>query len=466
MKREATECRDEKHDPTLESSGRKPRGQSGGAASVPVLRDHTMRKAEGLLERVVANENMQTALARVKKNKGAPGVDRMTVDELDTFLARNWPSIKEELLDGRYKPKPVKRKDIPKPGGGTRVLGIPTVLDRLIQQAIHQVLQPIWEPLFSSSSYGFRPRRGAHQALIAAKAHVTAGHRWIVDIDLEKFFDKVNHDVLMARVACRIDDKPLLKLIRKFLTAGMMVGGLETQRVKGTPQGGPLSPLLSNILLDDLDKELERRGHRFCRYADDCNIYVKSRRAGERVMETVTHFLEVKLRLKVNRKKSAVDRPWKRKFLGYSMTAHKRPRLKVAKESIQRFKQERKRDFRKGRGRNLEAFMRELAPKLRGWVAYYKLAEVKGVFEELDGWIRRRLRAILWRQWKRPFKRYTMLRKRGIPEETARKSAWNGRGPWWNSGKRHMNFAYPADFFIGRGLISLSLYKLSLGRMK
>lgn len=450
-----------------EGSDRKSPEHGAGAASGAAGREKSIRKAEGLLERVVARENMLEALKRVRRNQGAPGTDGMTVSGLGPYLQTEWPSIKERLLNGSYRPSPVRGKEIPKPGGkGVRVLGIPTAQDRLIQQAIHQVLQPLWEPGFSTSSYGFRPRRSAHQALVAAKAHVSEGYRWVVDLDLEKFFDRVNHDVLMARLARRIGDKALLKLIRKFLTAGMMVGGLETQRTKGAPQGGPLSPLLSNILLDDLDKELERRGHRFCRYADDCNIYVRSQRAGERVMETVTNFLETKLKLRVNREKSAVDRPWKRKFLGYSMTAHKKPKLKIARESVRRFKAEMKREFRKGRGRNLERFIQELTPKLRGWVVYYRLAEVKGIFEELDGWIRRRLRAILWRQWKRPKKRYEMLRKRGLLEATARKSASNGRGPWWNAGTRHMNMAFPAGYFMGCGLVSLAMYKLSLGRTR
>jgi RNA-directed DNA polymerase len=291
-----------------------------------------------LLEAILDRENMMAAYHRVVANGGAAGVDAMTVGELKAFLLEHWPRIKEDLLGGRYRPQPVRRVDIPKPGGGSRTLGIPTVLDRLIQQAMHQVLSPLFDPGFSAASYGFRPGRSAHQAVLAARGHVAAGRRWVVDIDLEKFFDRVNHDVLMARVARKVEDKRVLRLIRRYLQAGLMADGVATVRTEGTPQGGPLSPLLSNILLDDLDKELEKRGHAFCRYADDCNVYVHSRRAGERVMASLTRFLAERLRLAVNRAKSAVDRPWKRTFLGFTMTAHRAPRLRVAPESVARFK--------------------------------------------------------------------------------------------------------------------------------
>jgi len=317
------------------------------------------------------------------------------------------------------------------------------------------VLTPIFNPGFSESSYGFRPGRSAHQAVQKAREHVAAGKRFVVDMDLEKFFDRVNHDVLMARVGRKVGDKRVLGLIRRFLQAGLMTGGMCSQRSEGTPQGGPLSPLLSNILLDDLDKELERRGHAFCRYADDCNIYVRTRRSGERVMASVSRYLQTRLKLQVNAAKSAVDRPWNRKFLGYSMTFHKQPRLKVAPAVVARLKDSVREECRKGRGRSLQKVIDLLSLKLRGWVNYFKLAEVKNVFEELDGWVRRRLRLILWRQWKRSHTRAGKLMQRGLSEERSWKSATNGHGPWWNSGASHMNEAFPKKYFDKLGLVSL-----------
>jgi RNA-directed DNA polymerase len=414
------------------------------------------------MEAVVERENMKVAYARVVSNRGAAGVDGMTVEDLKAHLVQHWPSIKEELLRGKYQPQPVLGVQIPKPGGGERQLGIPTVVDRLIQQALHQVLSPIFEPDFSESSYGFRPGRSAHQAVRRARELVREGRRWVVDMDLEKFFDRVNHDVLMARVARKVKDKRVLGLIRRYLQAGMMQEGLARQRTEGTPQGGPLSPLLSNILLDDLDKELERRGHAFCRYADDGNIYVRSKAAGQRVMESLTRFLEQRLKLKVNAAKSAVDRPWNRKFLGYSMTSQREPRLKVAPASLERLKKSLKEELRRGRGRNLKRLIEEkLTPKLRGWGNYFHLAEVKGVFEDLDGWLRRKLRAILWRQWKRSLTRARNLMKRGLDESRAWRSATNGRGPWWNAGASHMNEAFPKRYFDALGLTSLLDMRLS-----
>jgi RNA-directed DNA polymerase len=342
-------------------------------------------------------------------------------------------------------------------------LGIPTVVDRLIQQALHQVMQPLFDSGFSSSSYGFRPGKNAHQAVLKAQVYVAEGRAWVVDIDLEKFFDRVNHDMLMARVARKVEDKRVLRLIRHYLEAGMMQGGLVSQRVEGTPQGGPLSPLLSNIVLDDLDKMLETRGHRFCRYADDCNIYVHSRRAGERTLEAVTRFVERRLKLKVNRTKSAVDRPARRKFLGYSTTAGSKPRLKPAAESVRRLQDKLREKLRKARGRKLSRVITEqLTPLLRGWVNYFKLSQVKAVFEELDGWLRRKLRCLLWRQWKRTFTRAKNLMQRGLDEVRAWTSATNGRGPWWNAGAPHMNQAFPKRTFDHAGLMSLvdQLHKL------
>ena len=356
--------------------------------------------------------------------------------------------------------------EIPKPNGGVRQLGIPTVVDRLLQQALQQVLSPLFEPGFSASSYGFRPGRSAQQAVSQARAYVAEGRRWVVDLDLEKFFDRVNHDILMSRLARRISDKRVRGLIRRYLQAGMMAGGVVSPRAEGTPQGGPLSPLLSNILLDELDRELERRGHKFCRYADDCNIYVRSKAAGERVMKSVTEFLASRLRLQVNAEKSAVARPWERKFLGYSMTWHKQPRLKVAPESIRRLKAKVRTIFRAGRGRSLSKVIKDLNQLLRGWMNYFRLAAVKGIFEELDGWLRRKLRYLLWRQWKRNFTRAKNLLKRGLEKLRAWTSATNGRGAWWNAGASHMNEAFPKSYFDRLGLISLldQLRKLQFSR--
>ena len=334
-------------------------------------------------------------------------------------------------------------------------LTVPTVLDRLIQQALNQVLQPLFDPEFSVSSYGFRPGRNAHQAVEAARGYVAEGKRWVVDLDLEKFFDRVNHDVLMARVARKVGDDRVLKLVRRYLEAGLMEGGITSMRTEGTPQGGPLSPLLSNILLDDLDRFLEKRGLSFCRYADDCNIYVGSKRAGERVMQAVTAFLEAVLKLKINASKSAVARPWERKFLGYSMTWHKKPKLKIAQQSRERLAEKIRKTLREARGGSLKRAIERLNPVLRGWVAYFRLTEVRGVLEDLDGWIRRKLRALLWRQWKRAYTRAKNLMRAGLGEVRAWQSATNGHGPWWNGGASHMNAAYPKSWFDRLGLVSL-----------
>jgi len=456
MSKQMQTSRAEMPDPIPESSGRNPQGYGVGASNGTARRDHSGQRTDRLIEAVVGRENMFSAYNRVVRNKGAAGVDAMSVKELKPFLQAHWAQIKEQLLKGSYKPQPVLRIEIPKPGGkGMRKLGIPTVLDRLIQQAVQQVLTPLYDPYFSDASYGFRPGRSAHQALCQAKEHMAKGKRWVVDMDLEKFFDEVHHDILMSRIARRVTDKRMLCLIRQYLQAGIMKEGLVSQPIKGTPQGGPLSPLLSNILLDDLDKELERRGHSFCRYADDCNIYVGSRRAGERLLNSLERYVTGKLRLKINRSKSAVDRPWNRKFLGYTVTFHKPPRLKVASVSVARLKGKLKDAFRRGKGRNLKKFITELQPVLRGWINYFRLSEVKGIFEELDGWIRRRLRCVLWRQWKRRYTRVKRMMKYGISEARAWKSASNGRGPWWNSGASHMNQALPKKFFDRLGLVSL-----------
>jgi len=406
------------------------------------------------LEEVLRRENLFRALARVQRNKGAPGVDGVTVEDLPDLLRAHWPRIKEELLSGRYRPAPVRRVEIPKPGGGVRELGIPTTLDRLIQQAIQQALTPVFDPGFSDASFGFRPRRSAQQAVRRAQEHVRGGRRWVVDMDLEKFFDRVNHDKLMSLVARRVQDKPLLRLIRRYLEAGMMAGGVVSPRRKGTPQGGPLSPLLSNVLLDELDKELERRGHRFVRYADDCNVYVRSRRSGERVLASLTCFLARTLRLRVNEGKSAVDRPWRRKFLGYSFTVHRKARLRLAPEAVKRARGNLRAILRRGRGRNILRVIQEVNRYVRGWVDHFREAEVKRVFEELDQWLRTHLRKVLWRQWKRPKTRAKKLRSLGIPERFASRSAYSGYGPWRMARSADVKQALPNKRFREWGLLS------------
>jgi RNA-directed DNA polymerase len=435
--------------------GRNLPGTAAGAEARTAAGGRTKPEALRLMEAAVERSNMLGAYERVVKNQGAPGVDGLTVTEFKPWLQAHWPKIRQVLLAGEYMPAAVRKVDIPKPQGGVRTLGIPTVLDRLIQQALHQVLQPMFEPEFSESSYGFRPGRNAHQAVEAARSYVAEGKRWVVDLDLEKFFDRVNHDVLMARVARRVKDERVLKLIRRYLEAGLMEGGVTSARTEGTPQGGPLSPLLSNILLTDLDRELEKRGHRFCRYADDCNIYVGSQRSGQRVMAEVTAFLEQRLKLKVNADKSAVARPWQRKFLGYSVTWHRKPKLKIAPTSRQRLGEKIRQTLRGAQGRSVKQVIAELNPILRGWVAYFRLTEEKGVLEELDGWIRRKIRALLWRHWKRGYTRAQNLIRAGLSHERAWQSATNGHGPWWNGGSSHMNVAYPKSWFDRMKLVSL-----------
>lgn len=434
-------------------SGQTPQRAGRGAEASSECGDGA--KSEALMEAVVERALMWDAYSRVIRNKGAAGEDGMTCAELKDHLKAHWAVIRGKLLSGEYIPMAVRKVEIPKPHGGTRSLGIPTVQDRLIQQALVQVLQRVFEPEFSEHSYGFRPGRSAHQAVKQAQAYVREGRRWVVDLDLEKFFDRVNHDILMERVARKVSDERILKLIRRYLKAGLMDGGVVSPRREGTPQGGPLSPLLSNILLTDLDRELERRGHAFVRYADDCNVYVQTKRSGERVMRGLSCYLEKQLQLKINREKSAVDRPWRRKFLGYSLTAHQQARLRIAPESVKRLKEKLRKRWREGRGRSLSAVVGVLTPVLRGWFNYYRLAEVRNVFEQLDGWIRRRLRCLIWRRWKRPRTRFRWLRRRGLGEARARASAGNGHGPWWNAGASHMNAAFPKAYFDCLGLVSL-----------
>ena len=355
-----------------------------------------------LMEEVCERENLKEALQRVKANKGSAGVDGMTVGGITDYLKQHWPAIREQLLNGTYEPRPVRRVEIPKPDGGVRKLGIPTVLDRFIQQAVRQVLQRQWDPTFSESSYGFRPGRSAQQAVAQAQQYIAEGHGWCVDLDLEKFFDRVNHDRLMGQIAKRVGDKRLLKLIRAFLNAGVMENGLVSPSVEGTPQGGPLSPLLSNLVLDELDRELERRGHRFVRYADDCNLFVRSERAGQRVMESVTRFITQKLKLKVNETKSAVARPQERKFLGFSFSAGPEVKRVIAPKALDRFKRRVREITRRAKGVSMKTTIEELAPYMRGWRSYFGFCETPEVLLSLTRWVRLRLRAALWRQWKTP----------------------------------------------------------------
>jgi RNA-directed DNA polymerase len=383
-----------------------------------------------LMEEVCEQENRRAALKRVRGNQGSPGIDGMTVEELPEYLEQHWPAIREQLLSGTYQPMPVKRVEIAKPDGGVRKLGIPTVKDRLVQQMVQQVLQKQWDPTFSEHSYGFRPGRSTKQAVAQAQQYIAEGYGWCVDFDLEKFFDRVNHDKLMGAIAKRVEDKRLLKLIRAFLNAGVMEGGLVSASVEGTPQGGPLSPLLSNLVLDELDRELERRGHRFVRYADDSNIYVRSERAGQRVMESVKRFITEKLKLKVNESKSAVAKPQERKFLGFSFTGGKELKRKIAPKAIDRFKERVREITHKSKGNSMKTVMEELAQYLRGWRGYFGFCETPSMLQQLDSWVRRRVRCAFWRQWKTGRKRYAELVKRGVNEELAAKTAGSRRGPW------------------------------------
>ncbi len=406
---------------------------------------------------LVSKENMIEAYRRVVANKGAPGVDGITTETLKDHLHNCWHDVKQQILEGTYQPRPVRRVEIPKPNGGVRKLGIPTVMDRLIQQALHQVLVPIFERAFSSHSYGFRPGRSAAQAISQARAYIREGRRWVVEMDLEKFFDKVNHDILIERVKRKVPVPQVLTLIRRYLKAGVMENGIVQASNEGTPQGGPLSPLLSNIMLDDLDKELERRGHKFCRYADDCNIYVKSEKAGRRVLESTTRFVGRKLQLKVNRDKSAVDRPWRRKFLGFSFTSRHKTTIRVHEKSRERIRKKVKDLCRIARGMNMETFIKEqLNPVIRGWINYFKIADTKSYAVDLDRWIERRLRTVLWRQWGKPKVRYRKLAAAGIPPDHCYMLANSSRGPHRMSGFYQFVMAFSHSYFIRLGLVSLS----------
>jgi RNA-directed DNA polymerase len=412
---------------------------------------------ERLMEEICEPENMRKALKRVQENKGAPGIDGITVEELPGYLRRNWPKHREELLEGTYKPKPARRKEIPKPDGGMRNLSIPCVLDRLIQQAVLQVLQERWDRRFSEHSYGFRPGRSQHQAVARAQEYIAAGNRIVADLDLEKFFDRVNHDILMGRIAKREKDKRVLKLIRAFLNAGVvMEDGVVIPTEEGTPQGGPLSPLLSNVMLDDLDRELERRGHHFVRYADDCNIYVRTERAGQRVMESISDFITKKLKLKVNREKSAVAAPWKRKFLGFSFTSAMKPRRRIAPKAKKRLKERVREITQRNRGISMAQRVSELSQFLRGWGAYFGHCETPSVLKELDSWIRRRLRCAQWTQWKTCRTRFKALRKLGLRGADLHKLACCSRGRWPVSQYSLLRRVLPNAYFDSLGLPRLA----------
>ena len=412
--------------------------------------------SSGLMEEIVSRDTMLKALRRVQKNGGAPGVDGMTVEELSPWLNEHWSETRTALLEGTYQPMPVRRVEIPKPNGGVRMLGIPTSLDRLIQQAVLQVLNPIFDPEFSQYSFGFRPNRRQWDAVAAARYYAVQGYEWVCDLDISKFFDRVNHDLLMARVARKVEDKRVLKLIRSYLKAGIMVNGVVMDNEEGTPQGGPLSPLLSNIYLDDLDKELDKRGHHFARFADDANIYVHSRRAGERVMKSVTKFLEERLRLQVNQEKSAVGRPWKRKFLGFSLYKHKGEyKIRLAPQTAERFKNKVRSLTNRNRSQNLAERIKEINSYVQGWLGYYCLIETPSKVRELESWVRRRMRACVWKTWKRVRTRYRELRALGLPEEDVHRLANARKGPWRMAGGP-LNKVLTNAYWRKQGLIGLT----------
>jgi len=431
-----------------------PLDDPGDEAVTGTRREDAPVEATDLLERVLEPQNLRRALQQVRRNQGAPGIDGMTVDDLEEHVKTHWPTIRAALVEGTYAPQPVRRTELPKAGGGIRKLGIPTVLDRFIEQALLQVLQEEWDPTFSERSYGFRPQRSAHQAVEQAQAYMREGYTWVVDIDLEKFFDWVNHDVLMSRVRRRVKDRRVLTLIHRFLKAGVLtLEGSVEPTAEGTPQGGPLSPLLANLLLDEFDKELEKRGHRFARYADDANIYVRSRQAGERVMASVTRFLEHKLRLKVNEAKSAVDRPWNRTFLGFTFTRRRANRRRVSDKALKAFKAKVRAITSRTRGRTMRQIVTELRQLMLGWRAFFGFAEGRSPLRDLDKWIRRRLRSYHWKQWGR--KRYWELRKRGVGRQLAWNTVKSAHGPWRLSQSPALAIALPQRYFAALGLPSL-----------
>jgi len=440
-----------------EPKGEARKPTEGTAARVAKREAESPAPTDKLMEEVVEGENLKRAWKRVKANQGSPGVDGMTVFALKDYLNEHWPAIREQLLMGKYQPQPVLRVEIEKPDGGVRKLGIPTVVDRFIQQAVMQVLQNRWDRTFSDSSYGFRPGRSAQQAVARAQQYIAEGFTYVVDLDLEKFFDRVNHDKLMGQIAKRVEDKRLLKLIRAFLNAGVMEGGLVSPSVEGTPQGGPLSPLLSNLVLDELDRELERRGHGFARYADDCNIYVRSERAGQRVMESITSFIEIELKLKVNNEKSAVAKPQERKFLGFSFTGGAKPKRRIAPKAKQRFRKKVREITRRKKGDSMKQRVEELRQYLRGWRGYFGFCETPTVLQELDSWVRRRLRCCYWIQWKTRRRRYDGLVGLGVSRELAANTAGSNRGPWYLSKGIALRQALPNAYFDSIGLPRLAV---------
>ena len=441
----------------LENRGEALNVQRSGEAQSAVSGDERTGSGCGLMELVVERDNLKRALKRVRQNKGGPGIDGMRVEDLSEYLRENWEGIRRRLLAGTHQPSPVRRQEIPKSGGGKRQLGIPTVLDRFIQQAILQVLQPRFDPTFSQHSHGFRPGRRAHDAVREAQRYIQDGRRWVVDVDLERFFDRVNHDVLMGRLARRIHDRRLLGIIRRYLEAGVMVNGVVTERHMGTPQGGPLSPLLANVLLDEVDQELERRGHAFVRYADDCNVYVRSKRAGKRVMKTLRR-LYAKLRLRVNEEKSAVARVWDRQFLGYSfwVATGKVVKRRVSAKALVKFKGRIRQITSRIGGRSLEQVAKELRSYMLGWSSYFGLADTPGVFHSLDQWIHRRLRALQLKQWKRGTTAYRALRARGLAQHAAAKAARFTRSWWHVAAHPALHMALPVRYLEELGVPRLA----------
>lgn len=439
----------------LETQGKQ--GVHSDLSAITNLKAKSNFNTENLLERIIDKRNFFEAYKRVKANKGSCGIDGMNVDELLPFLQSHYNTLKANLLNETYKPKPVKRVEIPKPNGGIRLLGIPTVIDRLIQQAIHQVISPIFEEKFSNSSFGFRPNRSAHMTLKQSQKYINQGYKYVVDMDLEKFFDNVNHDLLMHLVSLKIKDKRVLRLIRKYLNSGIMLKGSLVKTDEGAPQGGPLSPLLSNVLLDELDKELERRGHKFCRYADDCNIYVKSTRAGERVLESITKFLKLKLKLEINKEKSSIDSPTRRKFLGYSFYCTKDGvRFRVHNKSYERLKDKIRKITNRNTSMNFNHRLKKLREIIVGWVNYFKLADMKSKLRKLDGWIRRRLRACIWKTWKKIKTRFRNLMKLKVPKHKAWEYANTRKGTWRISSSPILDKAITNQRLINHGFTSLS----------